>query len=518
MTATGLYISPREFRSFADRAQHTEAPLAGQIATRLAAGDLSSYFGLLPNPDPVLKAMGRDIAVYRSLLPDPQIKGIRRRRVAAVLAMERGFEQEGSNTPARVRKACERVLSSYIDIADQVRQMMDGAFFGYRVLEQIWQYRDGWQLPLPVAKPSDWFGFHSETGELLFRPLRSMLGEPVPARKFLVVGKMRSWENPYGEPDLASCFWPVTFKRGGLKFWVTFTEKYGMPWAVGKLPRTASQAESNDLAFKLEAMVRDAVAVVPDDASVDLKALATTSNADLYEKLLMYCRSEVNIALLGNNQSVELQANRASALAAGAVEEDLQDDDAQMCADGINQWVRDFCAVNYPGAEPPVYKFWRQEQVDDVRAKRDQVLVQAGARLSRAYFIKTYNLDEEDLAEEPAPGADPATNPANLVPGQRQTGTASFADDPTDEVPADQAALDAAIEQLPAKEIHAAMRKMLQPALNAIQAAQTPEQVQSALAEAWPEMDAADLQEIMERAYFVADLVGRDAVRTEAQA
>lgn len=498
---SGIYISPTQFHSFADQ---VEKPLAGQIATRMAAGDLTSFFGLLPNPDPVLKAMGQDIAVYRNLLADPLIKGIRRRRIAAVLAMERGFEQEASNTPTHVRKACEQAIDRHLDVQGQIRALMDGAFFGYRVLEHDWRYIDGQQIPVPIAKPSEWFGFHSETGELLFRPRHQAQGVSVPARKFIVVGKMRSWENPYGEPDLAPCFWPVTFKRGGMKFWMTFTEKYGMPWAIGKLPRGTQQSEMDDFAARLMKMVRDAIAVIPDDGSVDLKSVASTTNADLYEKLLMFCRSEINIALLGNNQSVEKESNKASATAAGEVEEDLQDDDAQMVADGINQWVRDYCAVNFPGTEPPIYQFWRQEQVDNVRAKRDDTLRSAGAKFSNAYFLRTYNLEEGDLLDQD-------THDDQDKAGLIEPRTASFAD--ADFAADGQAALDAALDMMDGEAVNAAMRKMLTPALDAIAKAATPEEVHQALLDAWPEMDASEIEELLGRAFFVADLAGMDAAR-----
>lgn len=504
---TGLYISPTQFRSFSDQ---VEKPMAGQIATRMAAGDLSSFFGLLPNPDPVLKAMGQDIAVYRNLLADPLIKGIRRRRIAAVLSMERGFEQDASNTPVRVRRACETAVARHLGIETQLRAMMDGAFFGYRVLEYDWRYIDGQQIPVPIAKPSEWFGFHHETGKLLFKARGHAQGVSVPERKFIVVGKMRSWENPYGEPDLAPCFWPVTFKRGGMKFWVTFTEKYGMPWAVAKMPRGTAQAEMDSLANDLMQMVRDAVAVVPDDSSVELKSVGNTSNADLYKELLMFCRSEINIALLGNNQTVEKDSNRASATAGGEVEEDLQDDDAQMVAEGINQWVNDFCAVNFPGAEPPVFKFWRQERVDDVRAKRDETLKKAGANFTQQYFQRTYNLEEGDLHEDaPAAPGKPAAA-ADL----------SFADDVLADLPGgdlpvsvSQAALDGAIDQLDDDAINGAMRKLLQPALDAIARAESLQTVEQALLDAWPNMDTQAIGELLGQAFFVADLAGMNSGR-----
>lgn len=513
---SGLWVSPTEFRSFADRPGASGGGLDGQIATRLAAGDISGFMGMLPNPDPILKAMGKDIQTYRNLLVDPLVKGIRRRRGSAVMAMERGFELEASQTPARVRKAVDQWFAS-IDVQQLVRDQLDGAFFGYRVSEVMWSPVNGVPSPRLIAKPSEWFGFEGENGELRFKPRSSAAGVPVDPRKFVVVGKMRSWENPYGEPDLAACFWPVTFKRGGMKFWVTFTEKYGSPWAVGKLPRQASKTETDDLADKLAGMVRDAVAVIPDDASVELIQTGGTANAEMYEKLLMFCRSEISIALLGNNQSVEMQSNQASATAARHIEADLRDDDAEMVADAINQMVRLFCQVNFPGAEPPVYKFWEQEEVDDVLASRDQKLKNAGATFTNKYFERVYNLEPGDLAapEEVAP--DPAA--AARLPGAVDDAV-SFADlraaaGPIGGIPPDQAALDSAIEQLPADAITTAMRKMLAPALRAIETASTPDEVRQALEAAWPEMDASDLHELMTQAFFVSDLVGRDSARGE---
>jgi phage gp29-like protein len=505
-------------QTFVASAQQVDAAvLTGPaIASRLRAGDLTSIFGLLPNPDPVLKAMGADMRVYRSLLADPRVKSARKRRWSAVLSMEHGLAREASTaTPARVRKACEALLAR-LDLQRIVRQLTDGAMYGFRVAEIMWAPMDGLIQPADlVAKPGEWFGFDPETAALKFRPRGSLQGELVPARKFIVVGSMRSWENPYGEPDLASVFWPVTFKRGGLKFWVQFVEKYGMPWAVGKLPRTSTQEEHDALADKLSAMVRDAIATVPDDASVELLSISGSANSDMHERMLNWCNAEISVALLGNNQSVEANSNRASATAAQSVEAALRDDDAAMVAAGINELLAHFVAVNWPGATPPVFAFWQTEEIDETLAKRDETLRKAGATFTTQYFLRAYKLQPGDLADAAPPGGVPgAPGAAPGAPGAAagaDATLASFAEGAAADVPADQAAIDAAIARLPADEIQAAMAKLLAPALAAIQDAATPEQVQQALAEAWPDMDASALETLMEQAYFVADVVGRDS-------
>lgn len=117
-----------------------------------------------------------------------------------------------------------------------------------------------------VGKPGEWFTFDNQA-QLRFRSREHPLhGEALEPRKFLLA-RQETYANPYGFMNLSMCFWPTVFKRGGLKFWVTFTEKYGTPWLVGKQPRGTPGPEVDALLDKLEAMIQDAVAAIPDDSS-----------------------------------------------------------------------------------------------------------------------------------------------------------------------------------------------------------------------------------------------------------
>jgi len=494
----GIWVSDTEFVRFSE--SMSQESMTTHLATRLRAGDMSGMFGMLPNPDPILRRQGKSIQVYRDLMVDTSVKSGTRRRRAAVVSMERGFDRE-TKAPTRVVKNLEAIYAD-LPMRKVARELVDGAFYGYAVAELIWGKVGGLVVPVDlVVKPSEWFGYDG-SNQLVMREAASLNGTPVPNRKFIVVGNNTSYNNPYGEPDLASCFWPVIFRKGGLKFWVTFSEKYGMPWAVGKQPRSASQGDADALADKLDEMVRDAVAVIPDDSSVDLIQSQTTANADMYEQLLMYCSREINISLLGNNQSTEQASNKASATAASGVEDELRDADADMVAGGLSQVAKWICEVNWPNALAPEYEFWEQEDVDERLAKRDEALNKAGLNFTPAYWQRMYNLQPGDIAAPAA--AKPATQP----------GPVDFAEG---DVPPDQAALDAAIAELPGDEIQAAMEAMLKPALAAIAKVSTPDEVMGALAEAFPKMDSSALEALMTQAYLVADIVGRHGVNTEAQ-
>lgn len=483
MKNKGLWVSPTQYVQFAEPVKS----LSEHIATRGRSIDFHSLGMYLPNPDPVLKTLGKDIKVYRELRADAHVGGCIRRRKAAVKALEWGIDREKAKS--RVARSIESVFAD-LDLSRIITEMLDAVLYGYQPMEVMWDRVGGLWVPVDVVgKPADWF-VYDEDNQLRMRtrqhPIR---GEELPPRKFLVPRQDASYDNPYGFADLSMCFWPTTFKKGGLKFWVQFTEKYGAPWVIGKHPRSSSDAETNLLLDRLEEMVQDAVAVIPDDSSVEIKEAAGKSGStEVYESLLHFCRSEVAIALLGQNQTTEASSNRASAQAGLEVTRDIRDGDKAIVQEALNTLIRWMCELNFNGAERPVFGMWEQQEVDKALAERDERLVRAGAMLTPAYFKRAYNLQDGDLAEN------------------QQAVAASFAEA---ELAPDQDALDAAMDALSADALQADAQPMLEPLLKRVAAGAKPDELLGMLAELYPQMDASALQERLARMIFVAKLWGR---------
>lgn len=491
MKKQGIWVSPTEFVQFGEPSNK----LSDQIATRGRSIDFYALGMYLPNPDPVLKALGKDIKVYQELRADAHVGGCIRRRKAAVKALEWGLDREKAKS--RVARNIEAIFAD-LPIERIITEMLDAVLYGYQPMEITWQKVGGLVVPVDiVGKPANWFVFDEEN-KLRFRTRENNIkGEELPERKFLLPRQDPTYDNPYGFPDLSMVFWPTTFKKGGLKFWVQFTEKYGAPWVIGKHPRGTQDKEADDLLDKLEAMVQDAVAVIPDDSSVEIKeAAGKAGSAEVYERLLHFCRSEVSIALLGQNQTTEANSNRASAQAGLEVTRDIRDGDKAIVEEAFNALIRWVCELNFSDGARPVFSLWEQEEVDKVLAERDEKLVKAGAKLTPAYFKRAYNLQDGDLDEAPA-APPPSANPADLA----------FAEGDVS-VP-DQDAVDAALDAKTAEELDAEMRSLLEPVLNAVEDGAAPEELLGMLAELYPDMDASALQERLARAIFVANLWGR---------
>lgn len=471
--------------------------LSGHIASRSRSIDFAISGMLLPNPDPILKSQGRDVKVYRDMQSDAHIGGCIRRRKSAVKALEWGLDRD--RAASRVTKAVKEMLDG-IDIERLAGQALDASLYGYQPIEVMWENRNGLFVPVELeAKPPEWFAF-DEGNQLRFKSREAMLrGEELPQRKFLLPRQDPTYVNPYGFPDMSLCFWPLVFKKGGMKFWLAFTEKFGSAFSVGKLPRGAATKEREELLDSLEKLIQDGVATIPDDGSVELIEMAGKSaSAELYERLVMHCRSEIAIALLGQNQTTEASANKASATAGLEVTAELRDADAGMVAASINELIQWICEVNFAGAQAPVFSFWDQEAQDQLQAQRDKSNYEAGARFTNAYWERTYGYQAGDLAAS-APAATPA--PAPGVPA------VAFAEG------------DAGLRSPVQAELQTLERAgvdgwgaLVAQIGDLVAKASSLEALQQALLQGYGALDEAELVHVMEAAYALAQLKGLDDV------
>lgn len=374
--------------------------LVTEIATRARSIDYWALGYYLPNPDPILKKMGKDIAVYREVLSDGQVRAGVRRRKAAIKGLEWRI------TTTNNEKVDEQILQIFdrLPLNQIITEMLNASLYGYQVSEVMWGERDGLFVPVEIiGKKPEWFVFDEEN-QLRFRTKENWVnGELLPEDKFLLTTQEATQDNPYGLGDLSLCFWAATFKKGGFKFWLEFTEKYGSPWLIGKHPRTAQTKDKDRLADSLEAMIGTAIAVIPDDSSVEIhEAAGKAASTDAYEKFLNFCKAEINIALLGQNQTTEQESNRASATAGLEVLDSIRADDQAMIEATFNQLLQWIVKYNFTVEQLPQFEFYEQESIDTAQVERDSKLHAMGVRFSKAYFEREYGFEEGDITLEQA--------------------------------------------------------------------------------------------------------------------
>ena len=405
---------------------NSKKSLTEEIATRKRALNFYSLANILPDPDIVLRKQGKDVRVYKELLCDPHVFACVQSRKSGVLSLEweinRGLDKDEK------AKAIENLLKQ-LNIHKLISDILDTTQFGFQPLEIIWKRdKSGYILPEKiVAKPPEWFCF-DDNNTLKFRTKENYYGEELPNKKFLLAQNNPSYNNPYGERTLSRVFWPVTFKKGGLKFWVIFTEKYGMPHLIGKHPRGATKEETNTLADMLEEMVQDAIAVIPDDSSVEIQEANKSSSAAIYEQLIDKMNAEISKAILGQTLTTEIGSTGSYAASNThfAIRQDIIDADKKLVESVINQLIRWIYEINFSTADIPVFEMYAPEDVDLTLAQRDKILSDTGVKFTKEYFIKNYGLEDEDfdIREDILPTATPNFSEFKeetpIVQGQKQ--------------------------------------------------------------------------------------------------
>ncbi len=538
----GLYVNPTTFVPLNQISEN----LTSEIATRqFALGGFAGFFNYLPDPDPILRKLNMDQSVYKDLRSDEQVGSLMARRKNLTKSLDWDIDQ--NNASEKEVELCKRALTILSDkknkVKDIISQSLNPIFFGYSVFEVVWQQIDGAWLPVKIQeKPREWFLFDSEN-TLRFRtqfdwngvPIIGENVDPKYAYKFILLQNEADYENPYGDKALSRCFWPVTFKRGGMRFFSVFLEKYGMPFIFGKLPRGAKPEEHYDLMSKLSNMVQDAVGTGPDDSSIQIIEPKGTSSGDLHEKYLNRCDNSIAKAILTNALSTENQTvgSRASSqTGATTIEGNLSEEDRDFPTELFNQIFKWIVDINIGSNKYPTFKPFELEDVNQDKSERDKNLKEVGVNFTKKYFTNNYNLEEDDfdLNVTPPPVIpDLIRNPQPVVsavePQQTQLSMSDRAESrslwnkfldkifgrrlelsegTTKETIAEQLS-----NALPDKLLQFGIEETLKPVIELAKNSNSREEFINGLALQYPEMKTDEIENLATKVLFIAEIEGR---------
>ena len=403
----GIWVNEKTFIEFGESAANHA--LSEDIASRQTAWDYSGLIGLLPDPDPVLARRGDSAEILDSLTADAHLCSVIQTRKVGTLKREIKWEagcEQGAEPTTAAKKLCDALVEDYknIDLYNLVAQILDAPLYGYMPFELSWQPGRGRiRLVKITSKPHRWFGFDEETNNPKFISQAAPWdGEELPWGKFVIARHFPSYDNPYGLRLLSRCFWPVTFKRGGLKFWVTFAEKFGIPFMLGRYPKGTGTSEQADMLSKLVAMVQSAVAVLPEGSTVEKLGGGSDSkgSSDLFDRLISVMDKEISKVIVGQTLTAET-SDKGGAYAQSKTHEnvlaDYQDSDQQLVKSVLNRIAKLYAEINSPGTEPPQMKWFEEEEPKKDFADRDKTLSATGLKFTRSYYRRQYNLADDDF-------------------------------------------------------------------------------------------------------------------------
>ena len=370
------------------------------FATRQRANDFLRLMRTLPDPDPILRKMGRGITALQELLADAHLESVWSVRCSAASGAEWFCAAGGDG--AKEKEAAEVFAGQLgsLDIPRIIEEMMDAVAFGYSPLEVIWLPDNGrWGIGDIVGKPPQWFEFDREN-RLVFKT-GAVGTEELPANRFLIARHRPSYANPYGVKIFSKCYWPVTFKKNGFRWWTVFVEKYGGAFLYGKYPNNAGSQFKTELLSALESMVSDAVAIAPEGSEITIESLANKGSVStVHSGYIEAANKEISKAVLGQTLTTDIgnAGSYAAAQAHNLVREDLAAADRRRISACFNRLAAAWTVYNY-GADiaPPAFEFVRDEDLQADRAKRDKDIYAIGWRPKRSYIVREYGIPEEDF-------------------------------------------------------------------------------------------------------------------------
>jgi phage gp29-like protein len=505
----GIWINDNEFKKFED------LKLAEEIAVRsIYNGGYWGLIGMLPDPDPVLRKLGQTAIIYKDLLADEEVSAAIARRNMGVKSLDWRIEQGDEATDKEV-ELCELALKNLQSknnikfpktrAKDLVSQSLNPIYWGYSVFEIVWDKIGKYWLPVKIQeKPREWFYFN-ESNHLIYKPetianevhITGPGAHPMMIHRFIVLQNNPTYENPYGDKALSRCFWPVAFKRGGLRFYMTFVEKYAMPYLVGKQPRGAGETSTNDLLNKLAAMVHDAVAVIPDDSSVDILGEGSSqSSSNIYKDFINAQDKAIQKAILLNSLSMQQheKGGYSSADAGSEFENDLSFDDRNLTEELFDEIFISVVDLNLGTAKYPQYRAYEESDVKKDLAERDASLKTQGVKFTRPYYKRNYNLQDDEFEVVETTGNQNPFDNKNFSPVEFAEGEG------VNKVKAD---------GLKDTLLQSQMEKLLAPVIKLIKEGKDESVLKKSLVKIFPDMNDKDIQQTLAKLIFINGIQAR---------
>jgi phage gp29-like protein len=473
-------------------------PEMREIATTRDGRDITRGFidmmMLLAPQDSVLRLRGQgNFEIYREVLRDDQVKAVFDQRRLAVVSRE--WEVEPGGTMRADKKAADFLKEQlkHIKWDNATDKMLYGVFYGYAVSELLFA-RDGSNVVIDELRVRDRrrFGYDGEMQLRLLTSTNPNPGEELPPRKFwhFQTGADHD-DEPYGLGLAHWLYWPTLFKRGGIKFWLIFLEKFGAPTAKGTYPSNATPEEKSRLLAALEAITTDAGVIMPEGMVIELLEAARSGHVD-YLALHNAMNAAITKVTLGQTLTTEASGGQYKADVQMDVRQDLVKADADLVCESFNRGpVEWLTAWNFPGAQPPrVFRRIDDEPDLQPQAERDKVIHDMGFRPSLKYINDTYGgeWEERDTSNDVDPLGGFGRQPPEFAAGNP---------DDTPEAQAD----------LLEREAQPALDGMIDQIRGAVNAAESLDDLRDRLAAL--DLDPAQFSEVMQRALAVAVLAGR---------
>ncbi|MCC7097252.1 MAG: DUF935 family protein [Thermomonas sp.] len=391
------------------------AALTTEIATTRDGMDITRPFvsGLQEPRDPRLRG-SVDWGVYDRILQDDQVFSTLQQRRTAVVSCDWTCVAGDQDDPRSVAAAdAFSVTLKRIGWDRVTDKMLFAVFHGIAIAEIMWEQRAGLiDFASIHVRHARRFRF-DDAGELKLITRAAPQGKPLEPRKFwtFIAGGSDD-DELYGRGLAEWLYWPVLFKKNGLRFWNTFLDKFGSPTALGKYRPGTPRADIDKLLGALGAIATDSGIAVPEGMAIELLQVARSGTAD-FAALCRYMDEAIAKVILSQTMTTQDGASLSQAQVHAGVKEEVVRSDADLLSDsfaGQDGPVRWWTDINFgTDVAAPIVRRVVGEEIDaKVEAETDGAIKGLGWELTEEAFRDKYGEGYAKVAPATLPSPDAA--------------------------------------------------------------------------------------------------------------
>ncbi|MDY7117138.1 DUF935 domain-containing protein [Halomonas sp. SSL-5] len=447
----------------------------------------------------------------------------KRRQLAAELEWQIVPPDGASAVEKRAADQAAEVFSA-LEVEDLILDLGQGIGHGWANLELPWS-RDGATryIEQPILRPHSWFRLHPHDQNVITLRDHSATGAELWPLGW-VQHRHRAKAGYVARMGLHRMLaWPYLFQNYALGDLAQLLEVYGLPGVVGKFPKNATDKEKATLLRAVVSMGKDARGIIPEGMAIEFQeAAGKGTSADLYKQMMDWCeRAKAKAILGGTLTSGTGEGTNTNAL--GNVHErgqaSLIRSDVRQYAGTIRRAILwPMAALNF-GIEKPnrAPRFYLDMgETEDFKQLADTLptFVDMGARIPKWWFHEKSGIPEagegEEILTPRAQPADPFAQggaPAALkAPAPRRALAALAVGKDGRETGEDAPELQLARLR---EEGDAALEPWTERIRQAVDEAESLEELRDRLVELMPELPADEFAEVMTEALAAAHLAGR---------
>lgn len=410
-------------------------------------------------------------------------------------------------------------FESLENIEDLLMDLLDAIGKGIAISEIIWNY-DGYKTTVEDIK---WIHqkklFWDYNDDLKISTKDFPAGIELIENKFII----HKYKARSGHPSRAGVLrvvaWMYLFKNYDIKDWVSFCELFGMPLRLGKYNAAASESDKESLMQALIQIGVDAAGIIPDTTNIEFKESSKSTSINVYESLARYCDEQVSKAILGQTLTSDSGGGSyAQSKTHNDVRHDLTVADCKALANTLRRdLIRPLVLFNFGEDKRLPYIRFDCEEAEDLKQTADiygKLICDIGLKIPTNHLYKKFSIpkpeDGEEIASPPSINQSQMTLKDNLkILSNKESNENVTALNKKYQNTIDDLA------DVTAYESGKVFEKVFQPILERLNKCNSldelKEQLQSDkfVENLYKEMDIRELDELLQKSMFYADMLGR---------